>query len=291
MTLIPYIFGIIGLLVTSTIVVLLNNAAGFNIHSLSIRFIIPIWGILLWLGWAWWFFLAKRFTNSKMTNQDYIVAIVLGLLTFIGVNYISYQSTYVMVDENDKVSIKNQFSQPQDYTAISQVINFMDYMNMINSSSSYQFRYRGAIKIGDDFDIWKTSATILFYIQLIWVLLWSLMMAWILESARYCKECNVYYKKKSLKSFDTDFFEKMIDSIAKNIQDGKKLKKTIEKIEEKKNDSRMYWTIDISYCPKCYNGVLNIRLFKYDSKEDIVEIDKLKQEIELKSGVIRDLIH
>lgn len=65
MNLLPYIFGLIGS-VSTIIVVLLNQWTGWEIHSLSIWFIIPVGGILLGMGGAGGFFLGRKLTNTKM---------------------------------------------------------------------------------------------------------------------------------------------------------------------------------------------------------------------------------
>ncbi|NQU77458.1 hypothetical protein HQ544_02055, partial [Candidatus Falkowbacteria bacterium] len=72
MALIPYILGLISSIVTAVIFVLLNRLTGWEIHSLSILFVLPLGGLLLGLGGAAGFFLGRKFTNNKIVKADYI---------------------------------------------------------------------------------------------------------------------------------------------------------------------------------------------------------------------------
>lgn len=289
MNLIPYIFGLIGSIATAIVVVLFNQWTGWEIHSLSILFIIPIGGILLGMGGAGGFFLGRRLTNTKMLKIDYIIAIALGLLTFFGVNYIAYINTYISVDSNDEIKILNQFSQPTDYTSISQFISFGDYMNMINSSSTHQFRYKGAVKVGDEFEVGETTTTILFYIQLLGVILGSLAMALFLADSKYCDKCKKYYKNKVLKSFDLEKFDEYVEIINKNIKNGISLKKAINELKGYNSKDKKYGQIELLYCPSCHDSYLLIKFFAIDSNNESKEITDLQQTISLEQGVSIEL--
>lgn len=289
MNLIPYIFGLIGSIATAIVVVLFNQWTGWEIHSLSILFIIPIGGILLGMGGAGGFFLGRKLTNTKMLKIDYIIAIALGLLTFFGVNYIAYINTYISVDSNDEIKILNQFSQPTDYTSISQFISFGDYMNMINSSSTHQFRYKGAVKVGDEFEVGETTTTILFYIQLLGVILGSLAMALFLADSKYCDKCKKYYKNKVLKSFDLEKFDEYVEIINKNIKNGISLKKAINELKGYNSKDKKYGQIELLYCPSCHDSYLLIKFFAIDSNNESKEITDLQQTISLEQGVSIEL--
>lgn len=289
MNLIPYIFGLIGSIATAIVVVLFNQWTGWEIHSLSILFIIPIGGILLGAGGAGGFFLGRKLTNTKMLKIDYIIAIALGLLTFFGVNYIAYSNTYISVDSNDEIKILNQFSQPTDYTSISQFITFGDYMNMINSSSTHQFRYKGAVKVGDEFEVGETTTTILFYIQLLGVLLGSLAMALFLAGSKYCDKCKKYYKNKVLKSFDLEKFDEYVELINKNIKNGISLKKSINEFKGYDSKDKKYGQIELLYCPSCHDSYLLIKFFAIASNGESKEITDLQQTISLEQGVSIEL--
>lgn len=289
MNIIPYIFGLIGSIAVAIVIVLFNQWVGWEIHSLSILFIIPVGGILLGAGGAAGFFLGIKLTNTKILKIDYIIAIALGLLTFFGVNYIAYTNTYISVDLNDKIKILNQFSQPTGYTSISQFISFGDYMNMINSSSTHQFRYRAAVKVGDEFEVGETTTTILFYIQLLGVILGSLAIALFLADSKYCDKCKKYYKNKVLKNFDLEKFHEYVEIINRNIKDGVALKKAINELKGYNGKDKKYGQIELLYCPTCHDSYLLIKFFSIDSNSGFKEIKDLQQSISLEQGVSIEL--
>ncbi len=288
MILIAYILWFLSSISTATIVVLLNNWTGWEIHSLSILFIIPIGGILLGMGWASGLFLGRWLTSTKMTKMDIIVAIFLWLITFFGVNYISYQTTYVSVDSENNISLLSQFSQPEDYAPLANLISFEEYMNMINSSSSSQFRFKGA-KIGNEFETGATTTTILFYIQIIGVIIGSLGMWWIFSDFKYCDNCKKYFKNKNFKNFDLSDFDSIVEEINKNLKNGVKLKKTIEKIKGRDLNEKTYGDIWVLYCPNCHEWYLVFKFFKI-LKDEIKEISEMKQQITLEKNVVLELI-
>lgn len=205
------------------------------------------------------------------------------MLTFFSINYISYTNTYVNVGSDDEIKILYQFSQPTDYVSLSQLMSFGDYMSMINSSSTHQF------KSGGEFEVGGTATTILFYIQILGVLVGSLGMALILASSKYCDQCKKYYKNKILKSFDLEKLDTYVENINNTIKNGLSLKKSIEEMQDRDRKLSKYGQIEVSYCPDCHHGYLLINFFAVNSSGESEEIEELRQVLALDQGVVIEL--
>ena len=210
----PYVLGLIGSIATAVVIAFLNQLTGREMHSLIFLFIIPFGGILLGMGGAGGFFFGRKLTNTKVRKIDYITAIILGLFTFFSVNYISYSTTYLFVDDSNEVEITYYFSKPEEvYTSVDQLMTFGDYINMTNSGSTYKIS--GRTKNRGGFEIGKTATTILFYVQIISVLLGALMAKLLLTDSRYCDRFKNYYKDRVLKKFGLEKFDKHIKILTK----------------------------------------------------------------------------
>lgn len=286
---IPYIFGFIGLVATAFMVVLLNQWTGWEVQSLSILFIIPIGAILLGMGGAGGFFFGRKLTNTKMSKIDYIIAIIFGLSTFLLINYISYRNTYITVGLNDEIDIQYQFTQPKEYISISKLIKFGEYINMVTSSSSHQLRYKGFMKIGDEFEVGKTPTTILFYVKILGASLGGLATALFLVGSEYCEKCKKYYKYKVLKTFDLENFDEYAKDINKNIENGILLKEAIDAFKNDIPENKQYGQIELTYCPDCYNGYLLFKFFIKNPQGEPKEIIEMRQTILLGSKVTMEI--
>ncbi|NQU78052.1 hypothetical protein HQ544_05130, partial [Candidatus Falkowbacteria bacterium] len=215
---------------------------------------------------------------------------ILGLLTFFSINYISYRTTHITLDEFEEVQVVYSFSKPKDHVSISELTSFTEYMNMINSSSKHQFRYRGAVKLGDEFEVGKAVTTIMFYVQILGALVGSLALALIFADSKYCDKCKKYYKNKTLKSISLEGFENTVKEINENLKDGNKIKSTIENAKEKEGKKSKYIDIALSYCPNCYDGSLIFKFFAVNSKGEPSEVSDMRKEVSINQGVIMELV-
>lgn len=288
MNFMSYIFGLISSVLTAIIVVLLNQRIDWEIHSLSILFIIPVGGILLGASGASGYILSKKLSNSKMNIKDYFGVIFLGLLTFFNVNYISYSTSYVGFDANHEMKIISQFSQPKNHISISSILSFVDYMDFVNSSSTL-FLVESSMQNEKGFEVGETTTTVLFYIQIIGVLLGSLGISLYLGNIKYCDKCKRYYKDKILKKFDVEKYDVYARNINKSMNDGVSLKKVINEINEKDNKEKKYGQIELLYCPGCFEANLLIKFFVINSKGEFDEILNMEQIILLEQVVAKEL--
>jgi len=210
---------------------------------------------------------------------------VLGLLTFLCVNYLTYINTYVSVDASDTVRVLNQFTQPEGYTSISDLINFIDYMIIINSASVFQLGFT-------EHEVGKTVTNIYFYIQILGVVVGSSLAAMLLGKAPYCNTCKKYYKRKTLKHFDVgnlEVLEVIVKKIENKIEDGPSLKRYVEDIKERDNKEDKYGELEILYCTSCYDGSLIIRYVEVDSKRGSGGTDELMKTFALNQDVVKEL--
>ncbi len=210
-----------------------------------------------------------------MLKIDYVISVFLGLFTFFSINYISYINTYISIDDKG-TKILNQYTKPDNYVSISELITFEEYVDMINSSSSHQFRIKG-IKIGGEVEAGETTTTIFFYVEILGVLIGSLGMSFFLIGDK----CKKYYINKEIKSFYLEKYETYVDNINKTKEDGVLLKNTISEIENRVSKTKKYGKIVILYCPICFDGYLQIKFFALDTEGEFNEVPDTQQTLQL----------
>jgi hypothetical protein len=270
-------FGIGISIFISIIISTINILLGWNLESLSFFIVIPIGGLVLGFLGSSGYFLGKKFTNLKSHFTDYIIVVLLGLLTLFNVNYISYNFTFVSLDKN-VVEVTTSFKQSHNHTHLKDLISFNEYIELNYSSLEYSFVARRDKKVS----LGKFPTTFLFYLQLLGAIIGAVGLGLLLKKSRYCDTCKVYFKKIPLNTIDYFNYD-IISKITNNRNfDSKFLYSKIIGLPEFKGKSGKYVSISLSYCPSCFESLLEMEFYHKhkDSTQDelenvfIIEFDK-----------------
>ncbi|MCU0328697.1 MAG: hypothetical protein MUE53_06870 [Chitinophagales bacterium] len=289
MKIIPYCLGLLSASITAFIVYSFNQWSEFQFHTLSILFVFPVGALIIGFFGASGLFLGKKWTNSKMYQQDYFIAVLLGFIAYFGIYYLSYSFTYFSNDL-DEVRFITQFERPQNYISISETIPFWDYLVLINNSSSSQLMLKG-VKLGDPIEFGGIFSKIIFLIQFIGVVIGALAIMLFLSSQKYCETCEKYYLEKVLKRFKPINLEDIVNRMNQNLGDGISLNQEINQLSPINKEDKTYGQLDLEYCPKCHKANFVFKFFEKNAKGVPNEINDFRNTIEIKAQVARALLN
>ena len=217
-----------------------------------------------------------------MLKIDILVALIFWLFSYLFIDYLSYYTMYINEGSNWEIDIVTSLTWKKWYDKLSDYITFIDYMDMINSSSSIQTRYRWAIKVWNPIEVWRTGTLILFFVQIIWVLVWAIVtMSRKRDETPYCDNCKKYNETKVLKKVNIENIEewllgKKLEELYEYSWTMTKLKWLINSFHDLDENSlhqwEMYLTITLVYCNNCLNWDLIIAF--YIVKEDEHSLEK-----------------
>lgn len=288
MALIPYILGVAGVAVISFLVVLINSWIGFELQSFTLLFVIPIAAIFIGAGSSFGLFGGRIITNTKVRGSDYLIAMILGFLTFTSINYLSYKTTYLQKNQDDSIAVIFQMSEPENAVPVSELVGFWEYLKITSEGSTQQLTFKGAIKVGESFEVGKTATRAMLIVQLLGFVLAAPVMGLILLSEqKYCDKCKRYFEHKKYNEFEIDAYDSIADGINSNLSNGHGLRKVLETIAVRDTKANKYGSIHLLYCPVCGNGYLQIKFFVADSDNQAKEVDDARQEIAINSSVVQ----
>lgn len=281
-------FTVIGFLATIILIVLFNHITGFELHSFSLFFIIPVGGLLVGAGASVGFFYGRIKYHKPIRGNQYLVGALLGLTAFFGVYYVSYLTTYVAPGNEINYSFKGDHI--SNFEIDGEQITFSKYLELNNQAES-QFYFRGR-PIGEGVEMGETANSIFFYLQLLASILAGAGVGIIMVGDRkYCDNCKRYTEQKELFKFNVDQYEQVILELTKSIDSSSALKKDIEKLALKEEKVIAFAQVELQYCPNCYESCLIIKIMKLNSKSEFEELRDFRQILPLKEQVAKSLIN
>ncbi len=149
------LYSVCGAVGTIIVTLLFNNLSGFQLQSFSLWFVIPVGGIYVGLGaisglYYYLFKHNKPFLFSHITYKIFLVSLILGGVTFLGIYYFSY-------------IIENHIP----------AISFIKYLK-IEATSGESFFAINKIPSSQGVDMGGPINSIYFYLQILGVLIGSL---------------------------------------------------------------------------------------------------------------------
>jgi len=281
------IFTTIGLVLTVIIIVLFNHLTGFELHSFTLLFIIPVGGLLVGaMSSAGMFYGYLRY-NKPVNKNHYLLGALLGAVAFFGIYYVSYLTTYVGPDNEINYSFKGD---PISYYEIDgEQITFSKYLQLTKQAKSH-FYFRGR-PVGEDVNTGEGTNTFFFYLQLLSAVLAGVCVGLVIVGdKRYCENCKKYTKEKELFKFDIDQYEDSVRDLADAVDDTKALQEIIKTTHLKEEKVNAFAQVDLEYCPNCHDSRLLVKVFKLDSNNGFEEVAKFKQIIKIKNETARTIL-
>lgn len=281
------VFSLIGFLATIVLVVLFNHITGFEIHSFSLFFIIPVGGLLVGAGASAGFFYGQIKYHKPIRKNQYLIGALLGFIAFFGVYYVSYLTTYVAPDNEINYSFEGDHI--SNFEIDGERITFSKYLE-INNQAESQFYFRGR-PIGEGIETGGIVNSISFYLQLLASILAGAGVGLVMVGdKKYCDKCKRYTEQEELFRFNVDQYEKVIAELAKSIDDSASLRKIIEKESLKEEKVVAFIKVELQYCPNCYDSCLIIKIMKLNSKSEFEELREFRQFLTIKEKVAKSLI-
>ena len=151
--------------------------SGFALYTWMVWFVIPVGAILAGFAGAsgyyagsWWF--GRRPTRLLLQN-----VLLASIATFLLINYFSY------------ITLQIDGKPASDY------VSFWKYLDLTVRSTSMEFRYRGAVKLGSTGELGSFGYVIAF-LQVIGFAVGGFSVYAALTSKPYCNKCSRYLSAK-----------------------------------------------------------------------------------------------
>lgn len=245
---------------------------GFSILNLSFWVVIPAGGALIGMFLGWTFSNAFRKCNKKFSKWHCLMAAVVSILTFIGINYMEYRTTYLLDDYTISRTFEGAPISEFVYTdddGIEKQMTFINYQKYLLDNSDSTIRF----KSGDTVDV-KTSGKInyiVYFLQLIAMIIFTTFYFVInLSDFKYCDNCKRYYTAKKLFEFlpsDYDIVMNKLNDVNGCLLDLKELCNNNKKIH-----NNVYFKAILMYCKECKNGEIIIKKHKGNDTDNIKNI-------------------
>ncbi|MBW6410621.1 hypothetical protein [Clostridium weizhouense] len=268
-----YIFLIILSMLSVIVAEYIANAfIGFSILNLSFWVVIPAGGALIGMFLGWAFSTAFRKSNKKFSKKHCLIAVVVSILTFIGINYMEYRTTYLLDDYTISRTFEGSPISEFVYTddnGIEKQMTFINYQKYLLDNLDSTIRF----KSGKTMDV-KTSGKInyiVYFLQLIAMIIFTTLYFVInLSDFKYCDNCKRYYTLKKLFEFspsDYDIVMNKFENVNDSLLD---LKEFCNRRRKFHND--VYFKATLMYCKECKNGEIIIKKHKGNDSDNIKNI-------------------
>lgn len=276
------IFTPLTLIGTIALVVIFNHLTGFELHSFTFFFIIPIGALLVGAAAASGLFLGLLKDNKPVTKQHYILGLILGVVAFYGIYYVDYKTTYVT--ENKEISYTFEGDPISYYEIDGEQITFSKFLKLSNGGSQFYFRGR---PIGEEVDPGETANSFFFYLNVVAAALAGAVVGLtIVGDKKYCQKCKKYNKEKELFKFEVEKYEEVVNKLVNSIEKPSALKEIISTYGMKK-DAKVtaFAQVDLDYCPTCDDAKMHIKVLKLDG-DNFQEVGKFRQTIPVSQVVV-----
>lgn len=267
-----YLFGPFGMLLSVVIALGILSLTDFELYSYSILFVFPLGafalGILATSIYTWR--IVSR--GYKPTRRNYVVSLIMALITFFLIQYGEYRTTYV-TEEN---TINHQFKgEPvSSYTDEKEnVLTFPKYIAFKLDTGESSFVHRGGEVI--EMDSSSGSNWFNWILSLVGFLLGSLFPGWYSQQGTlHCTACKrEYVTEHKLGDLSFETVTELHDVLVQEIQSDN-FNAFIDIVNRydifKNNESHVHqetYVINIGVCPNCNHGYVILRHYSRDDED------------------------
>lgn len=282
------IFTALGFIGTILIIVLFNHLTGFELHSFTFFFIVPLGGLLVGAAAASGLFYGHLRYNKPVNKNHYLLGAALGVVAFFGVYYVSYLTTYI--NANNEINYSFDGDPISYYEIDGEQITFSKYLEISKNAKS-QFYFRGR-PVGDEVEAGVGFGTLMFYLHILAAAVAGAVVGLVVVGdKRYCEKCKKYTKEKELFKFDVDDqFEDAVSDLTSAVDNISALQKIIKNTKLKTDKVNAYAQVDLEYCPNCHDSRLLVKLMKLNSDSNFEEVMKFRQSIHIKDNIAKAIL-
>lgn len=231
--------GLVTSLLTALILWFVEERFGFALYTWMLWFIIPVGALLSGFAGASGYYAGSWYFGHRPTRLLLLNIVFASLATFFLINYLSY------------ITLQVEGKQVSDY------IPFWSYLDIAIRSTSMEFRYRGAIKIGSTGEL-GSFGYVVSLLQILGFTAGGFGVYAHLVSQPYCEKCSRYLPQKGkqvrytgdgggLQAATARVFEFVkSDAIALAIQQYKEFG-----TPQHQKEDHLRSVVEVRYCKKC----------------------------------------
>ncbi len=164
-------YTLLGVIGTIIVALLFNHIFGVELQSFAFFFILPVGGLYIGIGGASGLFYGHFRYKESITYKQYLLALILAIVTFYGVYYASYLTTYVT--SSNQVNIWFKGEHISNFKIDDEKITFPKYLELQKSSGEYLIGFSGVVS-PTSISTGKVINKVSFYLQLFGALLGSI---------------------------------------------------------------------------------------------------------------------
>ncbi len=237
-------------LTTALILWVIESQFGIAIYTWTIWLVVPAGALLAGFAGASGYYAGSRFFGHRPTRLLLLNIVVASVATFLVVNYLSYVTMQI------------------DGKQVSDHLPFWQYLDIAIRSSSMEFRFRGAIKLGSTGELgsWGYAVAAL---QVIGFAVGGFAIYRILVTTPYCNNCSRYlsYKGRGVRyTNDSDGLKESTNQILQHLSVGS-VSPAVEQFKgfgrsTAEKDDHLRSALEVRHCKKCRRPLGQVRCRK-----------------------------
>lgn len=231
--------GLVTSLVTAIILWFVEERFGFALYSWTFWFIVPVGALLSGFAGASGYYAGSWFFGHRPTRLLLVNIVVASLATFFLIYYLAY------------VTLQVEGKQVSDY------IPFWQYLDIAIRSTSMEFRYRGAVKIGSTGEL-GSFGYVVSVLQILGFATGGFGVYAYLVSQPYCEKCSRYLSGKGKQvryTGDAEGLQAVAARVFEFVK-GDAISSAIQQHRDfgtakHEKDDHLRSVVEVRYCKKC----------------------------------------
>lgn len=231
-------------------------------------------------------------SNKKLKARGILLCALFGAVTFVGINFMEYKTTYVTKDKLGEYSTNRTFNgEPISGVVMKQggkevKVTFVNFIKDRLDNNNKIFRMKGGREI--EVNSKGTVNYIMFGIDFLVTIIGAAGGSLFFIPAHFCKACNKYHFEKAVFYVGEEEINYIIKENNIIIDDHLDFSNFVNS-HKKKLKGVVRYTGVLSYCKQCNNGKLIIKKFiKQGTK--FKEVKSLQREIDIEKSIVEFLI-
>lgn len=231
--------GLVTCVLTALILWWIEAQFGFALYTWTFWFIIPAGALLAGFAGASGYYAGSWLFGHRPTRLLLLNIVIASVATFFLIYYLSY------------ITLQMEGKRVSDY------IPFLQYLDLALRSTSLEFRYRGAVKLGSTGELGYFGYAVA-VLQVIGFAVGGFVVYAVLVSKPYCEKCSRYLSGKGRQvryTQDADGLQAIVQQVLQNLASGTmapaiELQRSFGNPSHQKNN-HLRSTFEVRCCKKC----------------------------------------
>ena len=285
------IFGILAMIAVFAEEYILGAFFNFTIMGFSVWFL-PIGALMIgaFVGVA----MSKGFciSNKRLKARGVLLCALFGAITFVGINYMEYKTTYVKEGQAGEFSVNRNFEGSpisdfvMDKDGQEVKITFINFVKSNLEENDATYRMKGGREVSVDSS--GTLNYVMFVIQILVLIIGAAAGSVYCIPSHFCDACKKYHTEKEIFQIeDKDINSILIDDNT-IVDDKLELVNFINNHKQKIKQGTIYTGV-VSYCKQCSGGKLIIKK-SYIKGNEKKEDSAAQKTIDIERSVVESLL-